>query len=207
MRTKELVNAHGTFTDRSSRGFRLGLEFLLLDGLNGRWHRPALAVYALLVLTHFLEHVIQLAQVHLLRMAPREAGGLLGEAFPGLLTNELLHTAYNSLQLAGLILLLPGFRRHRRARTFWVAAIVVQSWHWLEHAFLQVQYATGYYFFGALKQMSVLERLFPRLELHFAYNLLVFVPTAIALVLYLASSRRRRTGTVSVEPERNALGG
>jgi hypothetical protein len=167
------------------------LHRFVLGTLNERRHGTALAVYAAVVATHFLEHLLQIAQVYGLGWARSEAGGLLGEVFPALLTNELLHTAYNSAQLTGLLLLLPGFRKERAARSAWIVAIVAQSWHWFEHAFLQVQVLTGVYFYGAIKQMSVLERFVPRIELHFAYNLAVVLPTAIALVLYLVGRARR----------------
>ncbi len=163
----------------------------LLDGLNGRWHRRALGWYLLLVASHFVEHVAQLAQVALLDWPRPSAGGLLGLAFPGLAMAEVLHTAWNSLQLTGLILLLPGFAGTGAAARWWRAALVLQSWHWFEHAFLQVQYVTGVYFYGAIKQMGVLERLVPRIELHFAYNLAVFVPTVVAIALLIGAHRRR----------------
>lgn len=172
-----------SFRDRARRW--------LLDELNGRLHARALAVYAALVASHFLEHLAQIAQVFALGWARPEAGGLLGLAFPGLAMAEVLHTAWNSLQLTGLILLLPGFWGRGRAAGWWRLALALQTWHWFEHAFLQVQYATGVYFYGAIKQMSVLERFVPRIELHFAYNLLVVVPTVVAIVLVLRGRRPR----------------
>lgn len=179
--------------DRSRTGKARALRRFFADVLNGRYDREALIAYMVVPTVHFAEHVMQLAQVKLLGIAPRDAGGLLGEAFPALVANEALHTVYNSLQLTGLILLIPGFRRYRAARRVWTVALIAQSWHWLEHAFLQVQYLTGHYFYGAIKQMSVLERYFPRVELHFAYNLAAFVPTAVALALYLRGRARVRS--------------
>jgi hypothetical protein len=163
----------------------------LLESLNGRLHRRAVAVYAVVVATHFAEHVIQVGQVHLLGWARPEAGGLLGLVFPGLAAAEVLHTLWNSLQLTGLILLLAGFGHVPAARRWWTIALVLQTWHWLEHALLQFQYVTGVYFFGAMKQMSLLERVVPRIELHMLYNLLVFIPTVIAVGTYLWHLRRQ----------------
>jgi hypothetical protein len=166
------------------------LHRFVLGTLNERRHGAALALYAAIVATHFLEHLLQVAQVFALGRARSDAGGLLGEVFPALAANEVLHTAYNSAQLTGLLLLLPGFAAFRAARRAWLVALVAQSWHAFEHAFLQLQFLTGVYYYGALKQMSVLERFLPRIELHFAYNLAVVVPTAVALVLYARARAR-----------------
>ncbi|MFO7544067.1 MAG: hypothetical protein R6W77_01070 [Trueperaceae bacterium] len=178
--------------ERKNTGKSDPLSHLVLGVLNGSRHVQALAVYMAIVSIHFFEHVTQIAQVHLLGMAPREAGGLFGEVLPNLVANESLHMSYNTLQLTGLILLAPGFRKSRAAKGLWIAAILAQTWHWLEHAFLQVQFLTGHYFYDAIKQMSVLERFFPRVELHFAYNLSVVVPTVAALVVYLVQRSRKR---------------
>ena len=90
----------------------------------------------------------------------------MGEWFPGLAASEVLHMGYNSLQLTGLILLLPGFKG--RARRWWTLALVFQSWHFLEHVLLQVQFLTGYYLFNDVKQTSLLEVFLPaaRVALH-----------------------------------------
>lgn len=159
---------------------------------NPSWHTLALILYSSVVVGHFSEHLVQVAQVFLLGWARAEAGGILGLYFSDAAENELLHITYNSFQLTGLILLAHGFRHDRTAHTFWVIALVAQSWHWLEHAFLIVQMLTGHYFYGAIKQMSVLEKFVPRIELHFIYNLVVFVPTVIALYLLLRGQRSDR---------------
>ncbi len=177
--------------DRRSAPDRLST--FVLGVLNGSRHVQALIVYMAIVSVHFFEHLTQIYQVHVLGLTPREAGGLFGEVLPNLVANESLHMIYNTLQLTGLILLAYGFRKSRAARGWWIAAIVAQTWHWLEHAFLQVQYLTGHYFYGAIKQMSVLERFFPRVELHFAYNLSVVVPTVVALTVYLVQRSRRKS--------------
>jgi hypothetical protein len=148
-------------------------------------HARALIFYLILVAGHFSEHLAQLIQVYALGWSARIAGGILGLWFPGFAASEILHMAYNSLQLTGLIVLLPGFKG--LARRFWILALVFQSWHFLEHVFLQVQYLSGHYFLGAIRQMSFLEVFFPRLQLHFVYNTLVLVPTLIATIIYYAN--------------------
>lgn len=178
--------------NRSIVGNRASLRSFLLKDLNRNWHRTAVFILLAIASAHLAEHLVQVGQVFLLDWARPDAGGLLGLVFRGAAENELLHLSYNTLQLTGLILLAPGFRVAPDAGRWWIAALVAQCWHWLEHAFLIVQLATGVFFYGALKQMSVMERLVPRIELHFAYNLLVYVPTAIAVLLYLSARRRKR---------------
>lgn len=171
---------------------KLSLSFIVLKVLNGYWHPQALLIYLGVVLGHFSEHIAQLYQYLILGWPARKAGGFLGFYFPGLAATEVLHTAYNSLQLTGLILLAYGFKGKGAARTWWLIALIMQTWHWLEHVFLQVQYLTGWYLFNAVKQRSLLELFFPRLELHFVYNLLVIVPTFIAVWLYFSGKAKHK---------------
>jgi hypothetical protein len=179
-----------TTSARRRAGELLDRARLLLDGLNGSWHRRALVLYALVVASHFIEHVLQMAQVHAFGWSRPEAGGILGLAFPGIARAEVLHTVWNSLQLTGLIVLLIGFGRVPAARSWWLVALTLQTWHWFEHAVIQLQYLTGIYLYGALRQMSILERFAPRIELHFLYNLAVLVPTLIAFIIYFRRRER-----------------
>jgi hypothetical protein len=159
------------------------LRHLLFAVLNGARHRRAVAIYLIVVFGHFSEHLVQLAQILLFDVPLRQAGGLLGSWLPDLARSEVLHTGYNSLQLTGLILLLPGFAGRGAARALWIVALIAQSWHFTEHALLQIQFLTGSYLFDASTQTSLLELFLPRIQLHFAYNLLVFVPTFAAAAL------------------------
>ena len=63
--------------------------------------------------------------------------------------------------------------------------MIIQTWHYIEHVLLMGQYLSGYYLFGAPHQISILQLWFPRAELHFAYNLLVFIPMVIGVHYYL----------------------
>ncbi len=94
--------------------------------LDGSQHRRALLVYIVLVVGHFSEHLVQMAQVFAFGWAKSDAGGLLGLIFSSAAENELLHLSYNSFQLTGLILLAYGFRHYRAAHTFWMVALVAQ---------------------------------------------------------------------------------
>lgn len=175
---------------KESRSFKHSLRSFILNDLNGKYHATAIVLYLVLVILHFSEHVAQLYQYLVLGWSARDSGGFLGFYLPNLAESEVLHSAYNSFQLTGLILLVFGFKRRTIARRWWLTALVFQSWHWLEHALLQVQFLTGVYLFNAIKQRSVLEFFFPRIELHFTYNLLVFVPTFVALWFYFFRLRK-----------------
>lgn len=150
--------------------------------VHGEWHKPMLALYMVLVLFHFSEHILQVIQAFVLHWERAASGGLLGLWRPDLASSEVLHFMYNGFQFVGLIILLGGFTG--KARFWWKIAIAAQAWHFFEHVLLQVQYVSGNYIYGASKQMSLLEAFFPRIELHFVYNLLVVAPTLIALFYY-----------------------
>ncbi|MCC6455130.1 MAG: hypothetical protein IT328_09325 [Caldilineaceae bacterium] len=154
-----------------------------LDQLNGRYHAPALWAYMLVIVAHWLEHVLQIYQIYGLGWAPENAGGILGVFYPSLVESETLHFVYDFIQWAGILLFYPGFKG--RALTWWQIALVGQTWHYIEHVLLMGQYLTGYYLFGAPHQISVLQLWFPRAELHFAYNLICFIPMVVAVHLYL----------------------
>ena len=61
-------------------------------------------------------------------------------------------------------------------------ALIAQIWHFFEHVLLQAQWLAGVYLFGAAQQISIGQLWFPRPELHFVYNLIVFVPLVIAMI-------------------------
>jgi hypothetical protein len=170
--------------------------------LNGPLHERALWLYMVIVLGHWLEHLLQVYQIYVLGWLPKAAGGLIGLWLPRLVESEVLHFAYNLSLWAGLLLLLPGFVG--TARGWWKGALVLQSWHLFEHTLLQVQWLTGRYLFGASKQIGIGELWFPRVELHFMYNLIVFVPLMIAMYLY---TQRKAAAVRSSSPSMNELWG
>lgn len=152
-----------------------------LTRLNTDWHRPALAVFLAIVLAHWAEHVAQAIQIWVLGWPVPESRGVLGEWFPWLVHSEALHYGYALVMLVGLIVLRPGFSG--RAREWWDIALVIQVWHHAEHLLLLVQAQTDLYLLGRPVPTSVLQLLFPRVELHLFYNALVFAPMAIAMAL------------------------
>lgn len=159
-----------------------------LELFNGSWHKRALLVYMIVVFGHWVEHILQAYQVFILHWAPADAGGLLGFWYPWLAQSEVLHFVYNFSLLAGLFLLRPAFQG--RARTWWTVAALVQGWHFFEHLLLQAQWLTGIYLFEASQQTGILQLWIPRVELHFLYNTLVFLPMLLGLFFYTRERKR-----------------
>ena len=162
-----------------------------LDKLNGPWHERALQLFTGIVLLHWAEHLTQAYQVYVLHWPPHHAMGFLGLAFPWLVHSEVLHYGYAVIMLVGIGALLPGFVG--RSRTWWLAALVIQFWHHIEHALLQLQVILGTPFFGRAVPTSIAQLWFPRLELHLFYNTIVFVPMVAAMIYHLVPADEERT--------------
>lgn len=153
-----------------------------LADLNGRWHRPALLTFATIVVAHWAEHIVQALQIWVFDMPRADARGALGYLVPWLVTSEWLHYAYAILMLAGLAVLLPGFRGP--SRSVWVLALGIQAWHHFEHLLLLYQAQAGQNLFAEPVPTSVLQLLWPRPELHLFYNAVVTVPMLAAMWLH-----------------------
>jgi len=153
-----------------------------IDRLNSSLHEKALWIYAFLVISHWLEHILQAFQIWGLGWARPDAKGMLGFWFPGLVTSEALHFGYALLVIGGLVLLRPGF--YGRARFWWDMAFIFQAWHLFEHAILQYQAFTQHFFFGASIPTSIFQLWIPRVELHLLYNLIVTAPTVIGMIYH-----------------------
>jgi hypothetical protein len=153
----------------------------LLVRLNTTGHRTAVNVFLAIVLAHWAEHLVQAFQIWVLGWPVPESRGVFGQWFPWLVRTEALHYGYALVMLAGLILLRPGFTGV--ARRWWTVALVIQCWHFVEHFLLLIQAQTGDHLLGRPAPTSVLQLAFPRVELHLAYNALVFVPMAYAVTL------------------------
>ncbi len=158
----------------------------LVQALNSRYHRLALNGFMVVVLAHWAEHVAQAYQIWGLGWPRPKARGLLGEAFPWLVTSEWMHYGYALVMLIGLFLFRPGFVG--RARTWWTIALVIQFWHHIEHLLLLIQAQTGHNFFGKPVPTSILQLAFSRVELHLFYNSIVFIPMMIAMYFHLRPS-------------------
>src|SRR5256885_4692760 len=150
-----------------------------LEKLNGRWHKRGLRVFMIIVVVHLAEHLAQAYQAYVLKLPLHQARGILGQAFPWLVHSEVLHYGYALIMLAGIWTLLPGFVGG--ARLWWLAALVIQFWHHIEHALLQGQVIAGRTLFGAPVPTSILQLRIPRLDLHPFYNPAAFGPTILAM--------------------------
>ena len=155
----------------------------LSDVLNGPSHERALNLYAVIVLMHWLEHIIQAYQIYWLGWARPDSLGLVGLWLPWLVKTELMHWSYAFFMIVGLIVLLPGFAG--RSRKWWIASLVIQSWHFVEHSVLQAQAMVGTNLFGSPVPSSILQIWIPRVELHLFYNAAVFVPMVIAMYFHM----------------------
>jgi hypothetical protein len=154
-----------------------------LTALNTRYHRVALTVFTVVVIAHWAEHIAQAYQLWVLDWPAPRARGVLGMPFPWLIKSEWLHYGYAVVMLIGLFLLRPGF--HGRSRRWWTVALVIQFWHHIEHLLLLLQAQTGHYLFGRSVPTSILQSVFPRVELHLFYNTVVFIPMVVAMVIHL----------------------
>ncbi|MEV8632059.1 hypothetical protein AB0395_10415 [Streptosporangium sp. NPDC051023] len=150
--------------------------------VNGPQHRTWLNVFLVIVLAHWAEHVAQAVQIYALGWPIPQARGVLGLPFPWLVTSEWMHYDYALFMLAGLILLRKGFTG--RARTWWNISLGIQVWHHLEHLLLLLQALTGNHLLGRPVPTSILQLVFPRVELHLFYNAIVFAPMVVAMILH-----------------------
>jgi hypothetical protein len=161
-----------------------------IERLNSVHHRAALNVFMVVVLGHWSEHVAQAYQIWGLHWPRSKANGLLGLAFPWLVTSEWLHYGYALVMLIGLWVLRSGFTG--RAHTWWMVAFGIQFWHHIEHLLLLIQAQTGHYLFGRSVPTSLLQYFFPRVELHLFYNTVVFIPMVVAMVLHMRPNETER---------------
>ena len=79
------------------------------DRLNGTYHELALRAFMVVVLGHWLEHLVQTFQIYVLGWPVPEARGLLGLFYPWMVKSETLHYGYAIVMLIGLWTLRKGF--------------------------------------------------------------------------------------------------
>jgi hypothetical protein len=136
--------------------------------------------YALLITQsgHFLEHVAQMVQIHVLGLSGADARGIFGA-----LDIESVHFVWNSWVLLALMVLVWRFRQNG---WLWLA-LALSTWHELEHTYLFWTYLTTGMSGtpGLLAQGGAIAGGLPisRPDLHFVYNLLETAPLAVAFFL------------------------
>ena len=157
------------------------LPWALVLTLEINWtyrHFHWLALFYVLVVTqggHFLEHLTQIVQIHVLDLSGPEARGVFGQ-----LDIEWVHFGWNTWVLLATVVLLF---RYRRNAWLW-ATLVLAGWHETEHAYMLSQYlATGRQGHpGLLAMGGVVGDGLPlkRPDLHFLYNLVETIPMVVA---------------------------
>jgi len=154
------------------------------DRLNGTYHELALRAFLVVVLGHWLEHLLQTFQIYVLGWPVPEARGALGIFFPWMIKSETLHYGYAVVMLIGLWTLRKGFTG-KVDRFWWTLALGIQFFHHIEHALLQYQAFSGHNFWGSPVPTSLAQLWVPRVELHLFYNTIVFVPMVIGMYYHL----------------------
>lgn len=157
------------------------LPWALVFSLEISWtyrHFHWLALFYVLVITqggHFLEHLTQMVQIHVLDLSGPEARGVFGQ-----LDLEWVHFGWNTWVLLATVVLLF---RYRQNAWLW-ATLVFAGWHEIEHAYMLSRYlATGQQGHpGLLAMGGVIGDGLPlkRPDLHFLYNLIETIPMVVA---------------------------
>jgi hypothetical protein len=153
------------------------------EKLNTQWHERALQVFMLIVLAHWAEHFAQAYQIWVLGWPRPMANGVLGLWYPWLIKSETMHYSYALVMLVGIWVLRAGFTGV--ARKWWTVALVIQFWHHIEHLLLIWQATTHHNFWNKPVPCSVLQLIFPRVELHLFYNTVVFIPMIIGVYYHM----------------------
>jgi len=166
----------------------------IYDKLNVQWHERALRLFMVIVLAHWAEHLAQAVQVWMLHWPRPKAGGVLGLWFPWLVSSEVLHYGYALVMLVGIWVLRKGFVGV--ARKWWIAALVIQFWHHIEHLLLIGQATFHHNLFGSPVPASILQLVVPRVELHLFYNTVVFIPMIIGMYHHVFPGRQETEKSV-----------
>ena len=153
------------------------------EKLNSVWHERGLQLFMAIVLAHWAEHLVQAYQVYVMAWPRTKAGGVLGLWYPWLVQSETLHYGYAIVMLIGLWVFRKGFTGV--SGTWWTISLAIQFWHHIEHFLLITQSTIQYNFWGSPVPVSVLQLVFPRVELHLFYNTIVFIPMAIGMYYHM----------------------
>lgn len=140
---------------------------------------------------HMIEHFAQLIEVDVVGWPRALSTGIIGT-----LNVEYVHFTFDTFLLIGTAILLFG--KFRRNIALWIA-LIVAIWHAAEHWYITYFYTFDYPNYdpnnphGLHAQEGMLGRSgllwpsspFPRIELHFLYNLLYTIPLLCAFVLVI----------------------
>lgn len=149
-------------------------------------HYGWLALFYVLVITqsaHFLEHVAQMYQIHVLHLHGSHAQGVFGR-----LNIEWVHFLWNTWVFVAAALLAYRFRRN-----WWLLpTLAIALWHESEHLYIMVEYWTT----GAEGTPGLLAQggaiaggtSLTRPDLHFLYNAVETLPLVVAFAYQLRRS-------------------
>ena len=161
-----------------------------VEWLNGPAHEKALWLYMVVVLAHWVEHLVQAYQIFVLHWTRPVSLGAVGLVFPWLVSTEILHSGYALFMLAGLFMLRPAFSGV--SRVWWNISLGIQFWHFVEHFILQGQAFVGHNLFGSPVPISIVQLWVARPELHLIYNAAVFIPMVVAMFYHKYPPRKER---------------
>jgi hypothetical protein len=160
-----------------------GQHLSFYEKANSIWHERFLQGFMLIVLAHWGEHLAQAYQIYELGWPRPKANGILGLWYPWLVTSETMHYSYALIMLTGIWFLRKGFTG--LSRKWWTVALVIQFWHHIEHLLLISQATFHHNLWHKPVPCSVLQLVFPRVELHLFYNSVVFIPMVIAMYYHM----------------------
>jgi hypothetical protein len=114
----------------------VGSSGTFMERVNSDWHEIAMRSFMVVVLGHWMEHFLQTFQIYVLGWPVPQARGMIGLAFPSLVSSEVLHYGYALVMVVALWALRPGFTG-KQERWWWTLALGIQFFHHFEHALLQ----------------------------------------------------------------------
>lgn len=144
-------------------------------------HYSWLALFEVVLISqlgHFVEHLVQIYQIHVLGLTGPAARGIFGQ-----LDIEWVHFGFNTYLLIAFLLLALKFRRNP---WLWVS-VVVAVVHEIEHLYIMTNFLrTGTPGLpGLLARGGVIHIPLSRADVHFLYNLVESIPMMLAFVWQL----------------------
>jgi len=177
------------------------IPFVPLFVVGARWNfrrEHWLVLFYVLLVTqtgHFLEHVAQMIQIHVLRLQGAQAQGVFG-----MLNIEWVHFLWNTWVLIAAVVLLV---RYRGNAWLWFTTLFA-AWHALEHAYIVWIYLrTGVAGTpGLLSLGGAIQGGLPltRPDLHFLYNLIETAPLAVAFFWQVRHTEPRLAAGLAARP-------
>lgn len=149
---------------------------------------------------HFVEHIIQLVQIHVLRVPEADALGALGALFAFHGTEEWLHLGFNLALLTALLWFQPAVRdalgaTARPYRLYVFLGAGVELWHVVEHLVVTGNMiANG----GGCPCPGIFDRFVPETLLHLGYNAAALTGLTAGVLPILATAVRRRNTSAAV---------